>query len=278
MSRSLPSLGAGLADGQQLGMGGRVAQLERAVAGRCQDLARAIDDHRSRSAPRRRRRAASASASASTIGSGACSRVDLQLRRHGRAKRDAVKAERMVRSAERIAKAIAQAGLCSRRDAERLIAEGRVTVNGKTLATPAHHRGGFATRSRSTASRCRRSEGAAALALPQAAWTGRQPQGSARAQDGVRRAPAAACRASSRSGRLDLNTEGLLLLTNDGALARHLELPSHRLAQALSGARVWQPDRASSARRVARGHHHRRRALRPDRGADRPRAGRQCSG
>ena len=38
---------------------------------------------------------------------------------------------------ERIAKAIARAGLCSRRDAERLIAEGRVKLNGKFLASPA---------------------------------------------------------------------------------------------------------------------------------------------
>ena len=38
----------------------------------------------------------------------------------------------------RIAKAMAHAGLCSRRDAERWIAEGRVAVNGKVLTTPAH--------------------------------------------------------------------------------------------------------------------------------------------
>ena len=54
---------------------------------------------------------------------------------------------------QRIAKAMARAGLCSRREAERWIAEGRVNVNGRVLNTPAFEVTG-ATRSWSTASRC----------------------------------------------------------------------------------------------------------------------------
>jgi 23S rRNA pseudouridine2605 synthase len=124
----------------------------------------------------------------------------------------------------RVAKAIAQAGLCSRRDAERLIEAGRVAVNGKTLATPAHV---------VTASDKITVDG---KPLPQKQgprlWRYNKPRGlvvSHKDPQGRKTVfealPPGLPRVVS-VGRLDLNTEGLLLLTTEGALARHLELPS----------------------------------------------------
>jgi 23S rRNA pseudouridine2605 synthase len=124
----------------------------------------------------------------------------------------------------RIAKAIAHAGLCSRRDAEKWIAAGRVAVNGKVLATPAHVVG---PGDEITVD---------GKALPQAQglrlWRYYKPKGlvtSHRDPQGRKTVfealPAELPRVVS-VGRLDLNTEGLLLLTTDGELARHLELPS----------------------------------------------------
>src|SRR5258707_11339250 len=125
---------------------------------------------------------------------------------------------------ERIAKAMARAGLCSRRDAERWIAEGRVTVDGTVLTSPAV------------------TVNAASVVqvdgklLPQAAparlWRYHKPAGlvtTHRDEKGrptvFDKLPPGLPRVVS-IGRLDLNSEGLLLLTNDGALARRLELPA----------------------------------------------------
>ena len=124
----------------------------------------------------------------------------------------------------RIAKAMARAGLCSRRDAERWIADGRVSVNGKLLATPALDVG---PRDRILV------DGAALpAAAPAQLWryhkprglvtTHADPEGRPTVFDAL---PPDMPRVVS-IGRLDYNTEGLLLLTNDGALARHLELPA----------------------------------------------------
>jgi 23S rRNA pseudouridine2605 synthase len=125
---------------------------------------------------------------------------------------------------ERIAKRMARAGLCSRRDAERWIAEGRVSVNGKVLDSPAVVVG----------------PGDEVIVdgkpLPEAEparlWRYYKPSGlvtTARDERGrptiFERLPQGLPRVVS-VGRLDLTSEGLLLLTNDGALARHLELPS----------------------------------------------------
>ena len=124
----------------------------------------------------------------------------------------------------RIARAMARAGLCSRREAERWIADGRVSVNGHRLDTPA----------------CEVGPGDAVLvdgkplpaAEPPRLWryhkqkglvtTHADPEGRPTVFDAL---PKDLPRVIS-IGRLDFNTEGLLLLTNDGALARHLELPS----------------------------------------------------
>ncbi len=124
----------------------------------------------------------------------------------------------------RIAKIIARSGLCSRRDAERLIAEGRVTLNGKRVDSPAVNiRPGDVVLV----------DGAQlSTAGPVRLWrhykpkgrvtTHRDPQGRPTVFEAL---PENMPRVIS-AGRLDFNTEGLLLLTNDGALARHLESPA----------------------------------------------------
>ena len=124
---------------------------------------------------------------------------------------------------ERIAKVISRAGLCSRREAEVWIAAGRVAVNGKKIASPALN---------VTASDRISVDG---TALPQRertrlflyhkprelVTTHADPQGRPTIFAAL---PKSLPRLIS-VGRLDINTEGLLLLTNDGELARMLELP-----------------------------------------------------
>ena len=125
---------------------------------------------------------------------------------------------------ERIAKRIARAGLCSRRDAERWIEAGRVSVNGKILETPAC----VVTESDKIVVDGKVLEGAEDTRL----WLYHKPAGlvtthkDEKGRDTVfDKMPPELPRVVS-VGRLDLNTEGLLLVTNDGALSRYLELPS----------------------------------------------------
>jgi 23S rRNA pseudouridine2605 synthase len=128
---------------------------------------------------------------------------------------------------ERIAKVIARAGLCSRRDAERWILAGRVSVNGKMLDSPAFTVGladKIVVDGRP-------------LPAPEAprlflyhkpvglVTTARDEKGRATVFDHL---PGKLPRVVS-VGRLDLMSEGLLLLTNDGGLARYLELPANAL-------------------------------------------------
>jgi 23S rRNA pseudouridine2605 synthase len=125
---------------------------------------------------------------------------------------------------QRIAKVIARAGVCSRRDAERLIAEGRVTVNGARIATPA------------TKIKPEDQIEVDGKTLPQHQQTRlwryhkppglivshRDPKGRPTVFDAL---PKTLPRVLS-VGRLDFNSEGLLLLTNDGELERKLEMPA----------------------------------------------------
>ncbi len=125
-----------------------------------------------------------------------------------------------------MAKFLARAGVCSRRDAERLIAEGRVKLNGQVLDTPAM---------RVTAKDKVQVDGRiVGAAEPTRMWRYHKPAGLVTThRDPAGRAtvfehlPRDLPRVIS-VGRLDLTSEGLLLLTNDGALARQLELPSNR--------------------------------------------------
>ena len=126
---------------------------------------------------------------------------------------------------ERIAKALARAGVCSRRDAERLIAEGRVAVNGRILDTPAFKvspiddiRVDGKPVAAAEATRLWRYHKPAGLVT-----THRDPQDRPTV---FQRLPPDMPRVVS-VGRLDLTSEGLLLLTNDGELARTLELPAN---------------------------------------------------
>ncbi len=125
---------------------------------------------------------------------------------------------------DRIAKVMARAGLCSRRDAERWIAEGRVSVNGKALDSPAFNvtpSDKIAVDGRPIGPRER-----TRLFLfhkPRGTvTTDRDPEGRPTIFDAM---PEDLPRVVT-VGRLDINTEGLLLLTNDGGLARVLELPA----------------------------------------------------
>jgi len=126
---------------------------------------------------------------------------------------------------ERIAKWLAHAGVASRRDAEKLLAEGRVKLNNETVTHPATFvaAGDLVTVNgapveppgRTRLWRYHKPEGLVT--------THRDPQGRETVFDKL---PPGLPRVVS-VGRLDLNSEGLLLLTNDGALARRLELPSN---------------------------------------------------
>jgi 23S rRNA pseudouridine2605 synthase len=125
---------------------------------------------------------------------------------------------------ERIAKAIARAGLCSRREAERWIAEGRVSVNGKLLATPAFE----VSPTDSVLVDGKPLPAPEAIQL----WRYYKPKGLVTTHKDPQGRPTVFASLPPELprvvsiGRLDFNSEGLLLLTNDGALARHLELPA----------------------------------------------------
>ena len=128
---------------------------------------------------------------------------------------------------ERVAKVMARAGLCSRRDAESWIAQGRVAVNGQILTSAARNvtdkdkvtvdGNPLSARERTRLFLFHKPRGLVT--------TDRDPEGRATVFDFIAEKNPHLPRLMS-VGRLDINTEGLLLLTNDGGLARVLELPS----------------------------------------------------
>lgn len=130
----------------------------------------------------------------------------------------------MIQKPERIAKVIARSGLCSRRDAERMILQGRVKIDGKIIDSPAVNV--------IDENIILVDEKPLKKADDLAIWlfhkpkgcitTNKDPQGRTTVFDLL---PDSMPRVIS-IGRLDYNTEGLLLLTNSGELARKIELPS----------------------------------------------------
>ena len=124
---------------------------------------------------------------------------------------------------ERIAKFIARAGLCSRREAERWIADGRIAVDGKVLTTPA-----VLVTPESEVWVDGETVGA-----PQRVrlWRYHKPSGLLTTHSDPQGRPTVFEQLPDRLprvisvGRLDINSEGLLLLTTDGGLSRRLESP-----------------------------------------------------
>lgn len=136
---------------------------------------------------------------------------------------EAVAAPAAPQEPERIAKVMARAGVASRRDSEAMIAEGRVSVNGTVITSPALDVGPndvvlvdgepLTARERTRLWLYHKPRGLVT--------TNHDPEGRPTVFDAL---PEDLPRVLS-VGRLDINTEGLLLLTNDGGLARMLELP-----------------------------------------------------
>lgn len=129
----------------------------------------------------------------------------------------------MLQQEERIAKLISRAGVCSRRDAEKLIFSGRVTYKGKVIESPAikfHNMNDIAV------------DGILLEKKRSKLWLYHKPVGlvvshhDEQGRETIFDYLPIAERVIS-VGRLDKNTSGLLLLTNDGKISRQLELPKN---------------------------------------------------
>ncbi|MEO1307272.1 MAG: pseudouridine synthase [Pseudomonadota bacterium] len=125
---------------------------------------------------------------------------------------------------DRIAKVLARAGLASRREAERMIAEGRVAINGERISTPARN-----VTDNDTILVDGKPIGAPP---PPRLWLYHKPTGLITTERDEKGRPTVFDALPDdlprvvSVGRLDLNSEGLLLLTNDGGIKRRLELPA----------------------------------------------------
>jgi 23S rRNA pseudouridine2605 synthase len=134
---------------------------------------------------------------------------------------------------DRLAKVIAHAGICSRRQAEQLIAEGRVQVDGKTILTPAF----TVTAENQILVDGKLIQSGASIISNISLWRYYKPVGvlCTRTDDFGRHTLTDVLAHDYPDlprvvsvGRLDLNSEGLLLLTNYGPLARYFEMPANQ--------------------------------------------------
>lgn len=149
----------------------------------------------------------------------------------------------------RVAKVIAASGRCSRREAEELIAEGRVKVNGQTISSPATF---------ITDHSIKIDDKLIGDKSPKRLWLFHKPAGFlTTTKDPNNRKtifdllPKDLPRVIA-IGRLDYNTEGLLMLTTDGALARYLELPKNHFVREYR-ARVFGKIDIERLKRLERG-------------------------
>ena len=144
---------------------------------------------------------------------------------------------------DRIAKVIARAGICSRRDAEKLILEGRVKLDGVLVTSPALN---------VTANNVVQVD-EKPLAQPESArmWRYHKPTGLVTTHKDEKARPTVFANLPKNLGRvvsvgrLDFNSEGLLLLTNDGDIARRMEIPASgwpRIYRARLFGKVTQAD------------------------------------
>lgn len=151
---------------------------------------------------------------------------------------------------QRIAKLLARAGVASRRDVERMIADGRVAIDGEVLATPAT----LLTELRGVTVDGKPVRAAEATRL----FRFHKPQGTLTAASDPKGRPTIYDRLPPGLprlmpvGRLDFMTEGLLLLTNDGELKRMLELPKSGVVRRYR-ARAFGPVTQADLDRLAEG-------------------------
>jgi 23S rRNA pseudouridine2605 synthase len=229
------------ANRSDLRMGGRVLKADGGVAARGDHLAKTIPRGRIKHHCTHRRLAIFGGGLRGGKGEAHCGKIMVAHKSHPNRRADEgqssvpasspiskggslVDAENGATIGERVAKALARAGVASRREVERLIAEGRVALNGEVLTTPAVKVGpkdiltvNGEVVSDAEPTRLWRYHKPAGLVT-----THTDPKGRATVFENL---PEGLPRVIS-VGRLDLSSEGLLLLTNDGGLTRALELPS----------------------------------------------------
>ncbi|MBX7496390.1 rRNA pseudouridine synthase [Qipengyuania sp. 6B39] len=135
---------------------------------------------------------------------------------------------RLPEDGDRIAKLLARAGIASRREIERMIADGRIAIDGKVLDTPAvklTSLRGVTVDGKPVG----KAEDTRLFAFHKPSsmlTTEHDPKGRATIYAALRNALPEDAGRVMPVGRLDYNTEGLLLLTNDGEMKRAMELPS----------------------------------------------------
>ena len=152
---------------------------------------------------------------------------------------------------ERLQKILSQAGIASRRASERLILEGRVTVNGETVRALGTKADAARDDIRVDGRRLRQPERRRYILL-------NKPRGYVTTRSDPQKRPTVIDLLQGVHeylypvGRLDYDSEGLLLLTNDGDLAARLTHPSHGVARVYEADVAGTPD-AHDLRRLERG-------------------------